>query len=353
MRARITRIVVLGITAAAVVTSSGPAGSQMCSPCYTPSIWTIPWHDLDVPGLIKSMSVRWCGIAEAPTIIDPGLQCQPTVGAAMWRRLVNANECAMLPAALISLRSGSADTTQAFVFPDPGPLGGLPGYVEYDSFNVEDMATELWEAWEQCDMMWSGQPKGALALHAWAIAEAAGSAPVRGVAVTGSVAFPWMAVSDPVWIEALTGQINERSLAHEAGHVMNEGHTTAADNLMTTGGDGIALTMAQRDRMRTYLDDHPSVDPPPQPDPTPDVVEYYYDKRGDGAAGPLDVYKVVVVDRTPTAADVEVHIALAGLVEDLPSATDSRSTSTRRPRRGSAPRRCCRAPRSREPSSWG
>lgn len=322
MQAKGSQAVLAGLVIAALIGSTAPAaaGPPNCSPCYTPSLWTFPVTP-QIPGLFKTMSMRWCAIAEAPTVLDPTLVCQPTLEAAMWRRLVNANECVMLPGALISLQSGSTQTTQVQVVPDPGPLGGPAGYIESNPVNVEDLATELWAAWEQCDMLWSGQTKGALVLNAWAITDDVGSWFARGAAVTGSVAFPWMAVADADWLLINDGQFNERSLAHEAGHVMDEDHVLDPLNLMETGGSGIQVTSDQRSRMRTYLDDHPSVDPPPESDPTPDVADYQYDRRGDGAAPPLDVYKVVVVDRTPGGGDVDVVVALAGLVKHLPPGT--------------------------------
>lgn len=263
------------------------------------------------------VSMKWCGVDPAPTVADPTLACQAPgdFKTMLWRRHERATDCIWTPQARITLRSGGAVQKSDYVmFSDLSGTPGVPGDVD-----ITSPYTELFATWNKCDMEWAAQPKGAVAVSAHHLVNAAGTQIARGVAIVGSHVRPWLMAAD---LQNFC-QLNERSLAHEAGHLLSLGHTGTAGNLMQTGGTGATLDNAQIATARAYLAGCPILDPPEGETADPELVDFVFDPPGDlrqinsdgvPASGPhLDIDKIVSFDRTTTDNPFSLHIGVMGL----------------------------------------
>ena len=104
------------------------------------------------------------------------------------------------------------------MFNDLSTAIGTPGDI------VVSPITEMDAAWLNGDMIWNTptpQPKGIIAISARRLIDATGVEVARGIAYQGSITQPWLAVKDA----SLLCQLNERSLAHEFGHVLGNAAT--------------------------------------------------------------------------------------------------------------------------------
>jgi hypothetical protein len=259
---------------------------------------------------LLNASMKWCGLSEAPTVADPSLYCEDDFKSMLWRRHERASDCVWIPQSRLTLRSGGAIQHTGYTqFGDVNLGTGAPGDVVVDS-----PFTELLATFEECDMDWATQPKGIIAVSVNRLIDGAGNFVARGIAIEGSVTMPWMAVSDQ---EALS-QLNERSLAHEAGHVLSLGHTTVPGNLMQTGGAGATLDSGQIATARTYLSANTILDPPGGPVAQPDLVDYLFDAGGDGQPGEayLDLKKVVAIDNSASGGDFSLFLATAAVLPE-------------------------------------
>src|SRR2546425_9388749 len=79
------------------------------------------------------VSMKWCGLAEAPMMKDPAnIACRPTYKDALWQRHERASDLIWIPQAQLTLRSGAFgfDLHTNFVkMDDPDLTIGLPGDV--------------------------------------------------------------------------------------------------------------------------------------------------------------------------------------------------------------------------------
>jgi hypothetical protein len=251
--------------------------------------------------------MKWCGIAQAPSVADPTLVCQNPgdFKTMMWRRHERASDCIWIQQCQLTLRSGGAIQSSDYKsFADLDTSIGTPGDI------VISPITEMDNTWMMCDTAWQPQPKGAIAISAKRLLDNTGAVVARGVAYQGSITRPWLAVADPT----VYCQLNERSLAHEAGHVLSLPHV--ASGLMQTGGAGATLTLAECNQARTYLQNNTILDPPAQPSQRTDLVDYVFDERGDSPRGMgfLDINKVVATDNSASGGDLSFCIGTEGLV---------------------------------------
>jgi hypothetical protein len=268
-----------------------------CPRCTTQAV-QLP---ASTPGLHTSM--KWSGISQAPSIANPALGCQMDFKTLMWRRHERASDCIWIPQCRITLRSGGAISSTSYIqFGDLDTSIGIPGDVEVSPL------TELVNPWTNADTLWAAQPKGIIAVSAKRLIDSSGAYVARGIAYQGSITKPYLMVSDL----SILNQLDERSLAHEAGHVLSLPHT--ASGLMQTGGTGGTLTTAECTTVRTYLSTNTILDPPS------DLVDFLFDTPGDpGINEPwLNMDKTVVVDDSASGRDVYFAIGCAGLMPEQP-----------------------------------
>ncbi len=264
---------------------------------------------------LLSVSVKWCGLSESLTVADPSLMCQTSFKTAMWRRHERASECVWIPQAKITLRSGGAIQKEDYTsFADPDTGEGNPGDVRVDEAYA---GSERMAIYEQCDMEWSDQPKGLIAINASRLIDEDGNVDARGIAFTGSITMPFLTIADQENLQ----QLNERSLAHEAGHILSLGHVNVNGRLMQTGGTGSTLTDGEIDQARQYLADNTILDPPSDNATPTDLVDFFYDPPKDAEVPHLDIRKVVLVDNTASKRDFALHMAVAGLYKPLQTDT--------------------------------
>jgi hypothetical protein len=258
------------------------------------------------------ISVKWCGISEAPSVDDPTIVCQNPgdFKTMMWRRHERASDSIWIPQCRMTLRSGGAIQKADYLeFADLDTGIGNAGDI------VVSPVTEMDDTWEECDQMWSAQPKGIIAISANQLIDNTGTPVARGIAYVGSITRPWAAVADT---DNLC-QLNERSLAHEVGHILSLSHVTTAGNLMQTGGTGATLTLNQCNTTRTYLQNNTILDPPAGivQLQNSDLVDFVFDSRGDGddKARGLDISKVVVMDNSASRGNLHFCIGTDGIPE--------------------------------------
>lgn len=257
-----------------------------------------------------SVAMKWTGVLGSPAVDNPGIVCMPNFKDMMWRRHERASECVWIDQAHVTLRSGGAVQSSDYkTIADADTSIGQPGDVFFGTINMSgsvDLSEELDQLWDDCDALWAAQPKGLVAVSCRELVDENGVSQLRGIAVTGSVTRPYLCSADPT----LLCQLNERSLAHEAGHVLSLPHVTGTSSLMRGGGTGAALSLAECNQARQYILDNPIVDPPGDPD----FVDFARDGLPDlpAALGHLDIIKTVVTDRASSQGRITFHIGTDG-----------------------------------------
>jgi len=282
----------------------------------------------DAPML--SVSMKWCGLNEAPSIDDPlALMCTEDgvddFKTYLWRRHERASECIYIPQCHVTLRSGgTVDKSDYERFADLDTTTFEPGDVNnVDAGGMVDLTDEFDQTLDACDDRWSDQPKGVIAVSVRRMFN--GGNEIRGLAYPGSITRPFMMVPDTTTAQ-LNCRTNERSVAHEAGHVLNLDHT-CTDNLMKgptndepscPGGNFANLTLAQCNTIRSYIADNTILDPPTAGTASRlPVLDFLKDRRGGGPPFNFlriaDIYKVVVTDDSATGGHLRIHIGTNGL----------------------------------------
>lgn len=197
--------------------------------------------------------MKWCAIAQAPSILDPSLVCESTFKDFLWRRHERASDCVWIPQGRITMRSGAVGGSANFKsFDDLDISIGQPGDIVADfAGNFDD---ELHRTWEHCAAAWGANPLGVVAVSVRAIIDRDGKNIANGIAYScssdPSMTKPYLAVADPQILVTNVGDIrflrNERTLAHELGHVLGLCHNDMPGNLLSTNAvRGATLTFEQ------------------------------------------------------------------------------------------------------------
>jgi hypothetical protein len=268
-------------------------------------------------------SMKWCGIAEAPSVSNPSLVCEMDPRSMMLRRHQRASDCIWIPQCRITMRSGAGFVAQNNfkVINDLDTSIGLPGDI------VVDPPTELNNSFLLADMLYNtpvAQPKGIIAMSARRLINSAGVPIVRGIAVCPPMpgAPRWMAVEDPT----INCPLNERTVAHEFGHMLGLCHDSAlpvgcscpglpANNLMASGGTGATLTRQQCNQARNYLSQNTIIDPPAGINEPVNLVAMAFDDGTNDAEAPfLDILKITVIDNSPNTNELSFHLLTNGLI---------------------------------------
>ncbi len=259
-----------------------------------------------------NVSMKWTGIIGSPSVDNPSLTCETTFKDMLWRRHERATNCVWIPQAKINLRSGAlawGNLMGSYItMADADTSVGTPGDI--------DVVSGVWPTaeWAQAmldaDAAWAAIPKGIVAISADRLINGVGTSVARGIAIQGSIAFPYLIMADP---DNLC-QRDERSLAHEVGHVLGLGHT--ASGLMQSGGTGAVLTASEANSARTYLSANlATLDPPIGFEVG--LSDHAIDDAGDVGRQMehLDVVKVVAVDNARLTGDIMFCFANAAPYE--------------------------------------
>ena len=288
---------------------------------------------------IKQAALNWCGIIGAPAVGNPSLVCTPNLKSMLLKRNFRATASIWCPQAWIVLRSGvgSGASPNFMTINDPDPTG-MVGDALGDLVTDKNPITginELARAWNAAQMQFGPSvKKGGIALSAGRM-HTYGGTQIIGASVckerTPSQTKPWLAAADPT----LGCSLNERSFAHELGHILGLCHenvfiaftpsscdcpaTTSAlpgNNLMVAAGLGADLTLAQAKHARSVLAMNPVLDPPGVPGTSQSRVDVVFDASTNTAALPsyLDISKIVAVDSTFAGGDLSFYVALEGVI---------------------------------------
>ena len=307
------------VAAAAAVLGSVGMGTEAMAQCppgtYPPLPVNCPVKSsvrVGVPGGRPDLkvAVRWGCMVDAPSCKTPGIVNESSFNFMLWRRHERASECIWIPACKVTMRSGTTAPRSSFVqLTDNAPTPGQPGDIV-----VSPNVTELLQLFSDLDEAWGDHTKGVLAISANRLINSAGVSVARGIAYRGVITMPYMAVADP----ANLCQGNERSLAHELGHVLSLRHTTGAGDLMRSGGGGFELTAAECDQARSYLRTNLAVlDPPLR------IPAGFNDRAFDGLDADipaetkyLDLVNAVVLDNNIIDEKVTFCAGNAGLIPE-------------------------------------
>lgn len=260
-------------------------------------------HPLVVAGTASGLNVsmKWTGIIGSPSVDSPAVACETTFKDMLWRRHERATNCVWIPQAKINLRSGAlawGDLMGSYItMADADTSVGTAGDIDVVSGT---WPTAEWaQAMIDADTAWAAIPKGIVAISADRLINGAGTSVARGVAIQGSIAFPYLIMADP---DNLC-QRDERSLAHEVGHVLNLGHT--GSGLMQSGGTSAVLTAGEANTARAYLTANlASLDPPIGIEVG--LSDHAIDDAGDVGRQMehLDVVKAVAVDNARLTGEI-------------------------------------------------
>jgi hypothetical protein len=305
------------------------------------------------PPQIRQMSMNWAAITGSPSQLSPGAVCASDFKNMMLTRSERATSYILCPQTWILLRSGAGagpspnfitisdpPPTPAWItLPNPGMPGDLvavraPGFPK----------SELTYAWEAAEAKYapSTSGKGIIALNFGHLLDLNGhDTGLRGASpLPADPTMPWIAVMDPANLQCERTR-NERSVAHEVGHVLNLCHNSnpapalgslnagqicdssspgfplhnSLHNLMESGEDDADLTIPQVLVMRQYLDAHSSVlDPPGDPGEPEGRIAVLFDGWTNNPALPdfLDIAKILVTDDAPKGGDLALYMRLEG-----------------------------------------
>lgn len=268
------------------------------------------------------ISMKWCGITEAPSVNAPASSLPGctnpgddplTFKGMLWRRHERASDAIFIPQCRITLRSGgTVHFSQYLKFNDLDTSVGAPGDIV-----VEPDDAEMYQTWHECDELWGSQTKGIIAVSVRRLINTSGESVWRAASYVGSFTAPYLAANDPTE----ECQLNERSLAHEVGHILTLQHSNSADNLMESGGLGAEISTGQCNSMRNHLDSNTLLDPPGGlggGGQARNLVDFVFDTRRErgvgGKANHLDIRKVVAIDDSASGGDLSFYIGTEGLM---------------------------------------